>query len=192
MESLFTCSPHSITPFTRSQLTSFPTTGYSIPFSALDFFVRTRGHFDCAPQHFSHSPAHLFSPLRTHTRTHVHKHDDKWKSQWNTVQTWPYRPYTWTQGHALSKLPPLWNAITKAHILKSQGSFFFSSVLFSTIETVWKDQQGDFYCSNQPSLPLQSQHSINPPFKVLRGVYRQSGAEHLFIYACECVCGGWS
>lgn len=33
MESLFTCSPHSITPFTPSQLTLFPTTGYSIHLS---------------------------------------------------------------------------------------------------------------------------------------------------------------
>lgn len=38
MESLFTCSPHSITPFTSSQLTSFPTTGYSIHSSPWDLF----------------------------------------------------------------------------------------------------------------------------------------------------------
>lgn len=39
MEGLFTCSPHSITPFTRSQLTSSPATGYSIPFSRCFLFL---------------------------------------------------------------------------------------------------------------------------------------------------------
>lgn len=37
MEGLFTCSPHSITPFTPSQLTLFPTTGYSIHLSHFFF-----------------------------------------------------------------------------------------------------------------------------------------------------------
>lgn len=39
MESLFTCSPHSITPFTPSQLTLFPTTGYSIHLSLWALFL---------------------------------------------------------------------------------------------------------------------------------------------------------
>lgn len=77
MESLFTRSPHSITPFTRSQLTSFPTTGYSIPLSPYFFYpLSAQGNILIALLNISHI---LRAHLRpSHTCINVaHKHHGK-------------------------------------------------------------------------------------------------------------------
>lgn len=100
--------------------------------------VHTRGHFDCTPQHFSHSPAHL----RPHTVIHKNKTTNKKCS--GTLHRHRYQRHRDTHTHSLNC--PVWRTNHKA-------PSFFPSALFATTETDWKDQQGDFYCSNQPSRP---------------------------------------
>lgn len=101
--------------------------------------VHTRGRFDCTPQHFSHSPAHLLPP--TDTQSHI-KTTSTNKTCSRTLHRHRYLRYRDT--HSLNY--SVWRTNHKA-------PSFFSSALFATTDTDWKDQQGDFYCSNQPSRP---------------------------------------
>lgn len=190
MESLFTRSPHSITAFTRSQLTSFPTTGYSIPFSPcffFFFFLSTQENILIALLNISHIPQPTYCPpTDSHKRT-------QW-SHWNIAHT---RAYRHRDTHQYSKLSRVWHITTKAHISKSQSLSFFISALFATIETDWKAQRegGGVYCSNQPSLPVQSQHGTRQPsaLKYVRSVWRQSGAKtpvNLWLCMYVCLCAG--
>lgn len=136
MESLFTRSPHSITAFTRSQLTSFPTTGYSIPFSPCFFFF----FFFCPHKRtfWLHSSTFLTfpSPPTAPLQTHINVHSD----HTGTLRT---HGHIDTEGHThqYSKLSRVWHITTKAHISKSQSLSFFISALFATIETDWKAQR---------------------------------------------------
>lgn len=177
MESLFTCSPHSITPFTRSQLTSFP--NYWLQYSSFlpPFFfvvVHTRGHFDCTPQHFSHSPAHLSAPP-TPIRIHTYIHDEKEETHGN-------------MGPATHTLLII-SSLTHNH----KGTYFeitrllpFPLCITCNNRNRLKRPAGGFLLlqSAVTSAPITAEH--RSVLKV-KSVYRQSGAEHLLISACGCV-----
>lgn len=186
MESLFTRSPHSITPFTRSQLTSFPTTGYSIPFSPCFFFFFFCPHkrtFWLHSSTFLTFPCPPTAPLQTHINVH--------SDHAGTLRTHGHID-TGTHTPIYSKLSRVWHITTKAHISKSQSPFLFHLWIICNNRNRLKSPAGEggVYCSNQPSLPVQSQHGTRQPSALKMWGVSEGSQElkHLLIYGCACVC----
>lgn len=97
-----------------------------------------------------------FPPTDTHTCINVRRYDGKSETRRNTSEIWPYR-----HRDSSSLNNPLFDTHSKSTYFEiTRLLTSFSCVLFATIEIDWKDQQGGFYYLNQPSLPLQSQHSV--------------------------------
>ena len=180
MESLFTCSPHSITPFTRSQLTSFPNYWLQYSSSLPPFFLllSTQEDILIALLNISHilQPTYL-PPHHPHSRTYIHTYirDEKEETHGNMG----------TATHTLLII----SSLTHNH----KGTYFeitrllpFPLCITCNNRNRVKRPAGGFLLpqSAVTSAPITAEH--RSVLKV-RSVYRQSGAGHLLISACGCV-----
>lgn len=103
--------------------------------------VHTRGHFDCTPQHFSHSPAHLLLPYR-HTNVHENKTTNKKCARTLHRDT-----------HSLNY--PVWHTNHKA------ASFFFPLYYLRQQKQTERTSRGISVAAISCHLLLQSQRGIS-------------------------------